>query len=730
MGKKLGTCLLCEACCGIVVDVEGGTCTQVRGDPDDPMSRGYVCPKVVGMQDLSTDPDRLRNPLVRDGKDFREASWDEALDLAARGLARVRRRHGKDAVAVYQGNPTAHNLGLLTLGQLVWRTLGTKNLYSASSVDQVPHMRAAYEMFGHVFFMPVPDIDRTMYLLVLGANPAVSNGSIMTAPDVKARLAAILARGGKVTVVDPRRTETADIATEHVFVRPGTDALLLFSLLHVIFAEGLGKVSELPMAGRDALAELAARFAPERTHARTGVDAGVVRRLARDFAAAKSAVCYPRVGTCLQEHGTLTSWLAYALAAVTGNMDTPGGLMWTTPAADLVAVADLLGAAGVGRFRTRVRGLPETGGELPVAALSEEIEAFGPGQIRALVTSAGNPVLSTPNGKRLERALGTLEHMVSIDGYVNETTRHAHVILPPCAPLSRAHYDLALNAFAVRNVAKWVDPPVPPSPGEKDDGEIALLLGQRLRLPLPGLATLTARFARDGKLAERMVDTLLRVGPYGLGRGGLSVAKLREHPHGIDLGPLVPGLRRMLRTASKRVELAPAPFVREVAALEATLLTPAADLVLIGRRHLRSNNSWLHNSARLVKGPRRCTLLVSPEDAAERGLRAGDRARVTSVRGAVEAPVEISDEIMPGVVSLPHGFGHTREGARLSVAGAAENAGVSLNDLTDDARVDRLTGNAALNGVAVVLARVEVEVDEGTRPRPRIAAQSEKSLVR
>ncbi len=705
MAKKLGTCMLCEACCGIVVDVEDGVAVSVRGDDDDPISHGYVCPKVVGMQDLSNDPDRLKTPLVREAGDFREASWEEALDFAAQGILRVKNRYGVDAVGVYQGNPTAHNLGLMTMGQLVLRTLGTKNLYAASSVDQVPHMRAAYEMFGHVFFMPVPDIDRTAFFLVLGANPAVSNGSIMTAPDVKSRIAKIIARGGKVVVVDPRRTETADIATEHVFLRPGTDALFLFSLLHVIFAEALGRSSTLRLSRLSVLEGLAARFPPERTEPHTGVDAEKVRTLARDFAKASTAVCYPRVGTCLQENGTLTSWLAYALAAVTGNMDREGGLMWTRPAADLVRLADMLGADGVNRFRSRVRGLPETGGELPVAALSEEIETPGDRQIRALITSAGNPVLSTPNGNRLDRALRGLEHMVSIDGYLNETTRHAHVILPPCAPLSRPHYDLALNAFAVRNVAKWVDPPVPKGPNEKDDGEIMLALGQRLRLSLPGMAGIANVLGSVGKLPERFVDALLRLGPYGVGRGGMSVAKLRENPHGMDLGPLVPVLPGMLRTPHRCVELAPPSFVREVDLLEERLLAKAPDLLLIGRRHLRSNNSWLHNSARLVKGKRRCTLLIHPSDAEARGVREGDQVRMKSARGEVHVPVTISDEIMQGVVSLPHGFGHGREGTRLSVAGATENAGVSVNDLTDEHRVDHLTGNAALNGTPVEVFR-------------------------
>lgn len=702
--RKLATCTLCEATCGIVLDVDGDRVASVRGDPDDPLSRGYVCPKVVAMQGVHEDPDRLRRPLVRDGGELREAPWDEALTRAAEGLRRVRREHGPHAVAVYQGNPTAHNLGLLTVGQLVFRTLGTRNLYSASSADQVPHMRASHEMFGHVLFMPVPDVDRTDLWLIVGANPVVSNGSIMTAPDVRRRMAAIRARGGRIVVVDPRRTETAAVADQHVFLRPGTDALFFFAMLHVAFDEGLVRPGP-HVRGTEALRDLAERFPPERVEDATGIPAETLWDLGRDFARAKRAAPYVRVGTCHQEHGTLTSWLAYALAAVTGNLDREGGLMWATPAADLVRIADVVGLRGHGTFRSRVRSLPETGGELPVAALAEEIETDGDGKIRALVTSAGNPVLSSPNGRRLDAALATLDFMVSIDGYLNETTRHAHVVLPPCSPLQRAHYDLALAAFAVENTAKWVDPPLPRREGEKDDAEIALELALRMRLGDRRDGPLGVMLRHLGKRLgpEAIVDLALRAGPYGLGRGGLSVAALRKQPHGVALGPLTRQLPGMLRTKSRLVELAPEAFVNEVGALEATLRRPAPALVLVGRRHLRSNNSWLHNQRALVKGRARCTLLVHPDDARERGLEDGARAKLASARGAIETVVEVSDEIMRGVVSLPHGWGHDRAGTRTEIA--REHAGVSVNDVTDETRVDRLTGNAAFSAVPVELTK-------------------------
>ncbi len=703
--RKPATCTLCEAACGILVDTEGDRVLGVRGDPDDPQSRGYVCPKVVGMQDLHEDPDRLRRPLLRRGNAFVETTWSEALDFAAEGILRVRRAHGVDAVAVYQGNPTAHNLGLLTAGQAVLRKLGTRNLFSASSTDQVPHMRAAHEMFGHVLLMPVPDVDRTDHWLVLGANPVVSNGSIMTAPDQRRRIKELQARGGKLVVVDPRRTETAELADAHVFIRPSTDALLLFALLYVVFAEGLERPGP-HLAGLEELRGLAREFAPDQVSAATGIPSDRIAAMAREFARAERAACYVRVGTCHQEHGTVVSWLAYALNAVTGNLDRAGGAMWTTPAAELMVIADLFGLASVGGAHSRVRGLPAVGGELPVAVLAEEIETPGQGQIRALITSAGNPVLSAPNGRRIEAALAELEHMVAVDSFLNETTRNAHVILPPVSPLQRPHYDLALYAFGVRNHAKWVDAPLPKGPDELDDFEIFVKLGARI---LPGLSAagplqrpVSALLRELGPQA--VVDLALRAGPYGTFRGGLSLSELRKHPHGLDLGPLRSRLPDLLRTPDRKVQLAPKALVAEVPAVRALLAPRGEALTMVGRRHLRSNNSWLHNSARLVKGRDRCTLLVNPADARARGLVDGALVAVKTARGEVRLRAEVSDEMMLGVVSMPHGFGHHRTGTRLSVAEA--HAGVSANDLTDDALLDRLSGNAAFSGVTVEVSAV------------------------
>ena len=628
---QISTCPLCEAACGILVEVDGQRIRSIRGDDDDPLSRGYVCPKAAALADLHDDPDRVRAPLIRNGSHWHEASWEEALDRAADGLVRARRRHGRDAVAIYYGNPVAHNLGLMTHGLSFARALRTKNVYSASSADQLPQMLVALRMFGHLALIPVPDIERTDVFLIFGANPVVSNGSLMSAPDMRRRLRAIRARGGRVVVVDPRRTETADAADEHVAIRPGTDALLLAAMLHVVFAEGWARLGRLEghTKNLDKLAAFVRDLPPERVASRTGVAPETTRRFAADFAQTPRAAAYGRVGLCTQRYGTLASWLVQALNLVTGHMDEVGGMMLPTPAVDVVGILARLGLRGTyDRWRSRVRHLPEFGGDLPVATLADEIEASGAGRIRALITVAGNPVLSAPNGRRLDGALASLEHVVSVDPYLNETTRHAHVLLPP--PLSRPHYDLALYAFAVRNVAKYAEPVIPRTPSERHDWEILAELGGRVFAPrlLGPLAVRAARTLRP----ERLLDLLLRVGPYGL-----TLAKLRASPHGVDLGPLQAGrLAHRIATADGKIDIAPGDFLHEA---RGRLLSEAnrnstGELVLIGRRQLGSNNSWMHNADRLVKG-HRCSLLVHPQDAAPRNLATGDMAQLASETGMV-----------------------------------------------------------------------------------------------
>lgn len=717
------SCTLCEATCGVAIEVEGDRVVAIRGDDDDPFSRGYICPKATALADLHHDPDRLRRPLVREGASWREAAWDEAFELVVRRLREVRAAHGPNALAVYQGNPTVHNLGLLMHGQVFLRKLGTRNAYSATSVDQLPHMLAALMMFGDQLLMPVPDLDRTDHLIILGGNPLVSNGSIMTAPDVKGRLKALRARGGTVTVIDPRRTETAAVADRHLFIRPGTDAAFLLSLLHVLFAEGLVRPGRLASFtdGLDELAAIVAAYPPERTAPATAITPDDVRALARAFAAAPRAACYGRLGMCTQELGGLSAWLCYAVNVVTGRLDAPGGIMFTTPAVDLLPLARRLGFdGGHARWTSRVRELPEFGGELPLAALAEEIATPGPGQVRALVTSAGNPVLSAPGGGRLEALLPGLDFMVSVDPYLNETTRFAHVILPPTSPLEHAHYDLAFAGFSVRNVAKYSPPVFERGPDQRHDWEIYAELAARWFVPggAPGLlgplGALVARAARATTLAvtpEVVLELGLRAGPHGLrkGKDGLSLARLRANPHGVDLGPLEPRLPGRLGTRDRRIALVPAIYRADLPRLDAHLAAAAAraggdGLVLIGRRHLRSNNSWLHNSERLVKGKPRCTLLLHPRDAAARGIASGDAVRLASRAGEVVVPAEVSDEIMAGVVSLPHGWGHGRPGTRTQVASA--HAGASVNDVTLPELVDLLSGTAALSGIEVTVERV------------------------
>lgn len=704
-------CTLCEAICGIVVETEGDRVVSIRGDEDDPLSRGHICPKAVALQDLQTDPDRLTSPLRRDGEQWREISWDEAFDLTAHRLREVQAEHGRDSVAVYLGNPTVHNSGSMLFGPPFLRALGTKSRFSATSVDQLPHHVVAWLLFGHQLLLPVPDVDRTDFFLILGANPLASNGSLMTAPGMRRRLKAIQERSGRVVVVDPRRTETARRADLHLPIRPGTDALFLMAVLHVLFEDGLARPGRLAgfLDGVDALRQAAAEFPPERISEATGLDAEDVRRVARAFGEAPSAVAYGRMGCSTQAFGTLCQWLTVAVNTVTGNLDRPGGMMFPKPAIDLLGRT---GPGGLGRRTTRVRGLPAFGGELPVSALAEEMMTPGDGRLRALVTSAGNPALSTPNGRRLETALPELDFMVSIDFYLNETTRHAHVILPPTAPLEHDHYDLAFHNLAVRNTSKYSPPLFEPGSEARHDWQILSELTRRLLGHGKGFAArwkaeLPARLA--GWLGpRRLLDWGLRSGPYDL-----TLKKLEGEPHGIDLGPLAPRLPDALRTETGRIDLAPRRLLDDLERLKRRRDEGGLGndvLQLIGRRQVRSNNSWMHNVPRLMRGDDRCTLLIHPEDAARLGVETNGsgeppRVRVVSRVGRVEVPAEISDEVRPGVVSLPHGWGHDRPGTRLSVA--EEHPGASLNDLTDDRRVDPVCGNAALSGVPVRVEPLE-----------------------
>jgi anaerobic selenocysteine-containing dehydrogenase len=722
------TCPLCEAMCGIVIEHRGSEILSIKPDRDDVLSRGHICPKAVALKDIHEDPDRLRRPVRRTSTGWEEISWAAAFGEIELRIAAVRERHGANAVAIYVGNPTVHNLGaMLGVGDFI-RAVRTQNLYSATSVDQLPHMVASHAMFGHQFLIPVPDVDRTQLFVCIGGNPVASGGSIMGAPGFEKRVAALRARGGRFVVIDPRRTESAEVADEHLSIRPGTDVFLLLGLLREVFVAGRVDLGHLSgrVAGLEALRKAVLEFDPVSLAERTGVSAERVAALAREIAEEPQALVYGRVGACTQEFGGLVLWLIYCLNAVTRHLDHEGGMMFAEPAVDLTRAYGSKGHHG--RFHSRVRALPEFGNELPVATLAEEMLTQGPGQVRALLTFAGNPVLSTPNGRQLDRALEGLEFMVSVDPYINETTRHAHLILPPVSPLERSHYDIALSGFAVRNVAKYSPPLFEKPAGALHDHEILAELTARLGTPRGGAALAArARAALVRRLGPGgQLDLMLRTGAYGMpyrgwvrwaatlpGLGairrqlaaphrrpkGLSRRRLEESPHGVDLGPLEPSLLRRLATSDGKVQLAPERHVQDLERAALALATVVPPLVLVGRRHVRSNNSWMHNSQRLVKGKPRCTLMMHPDDAADRGVEDGATVRLLSRVGEVEVPVEVTDGVMRGVVSLPHGWGHDRAGIRLGIA--SRHAGASINDVIDDQRIDALTGTAVLNGTPV-----------------------------
>jgi len=719
----LRECNLCEASCGLAVEVDHNRVVSIRPDYDDPVSRGYVCPKGMAMGEIHADPDRLRRPMRRrsDGG-FDEIDWGEALDLVASRLAETRDRHGADSVALYFGNPVVHNFGAaLMVGPFV-AALGTRNRTSASSQDTAPRFAASYYLYGNNWSIPIPDIANTDYFLCIGANPAVSQGSLVCGPNVKSRLRAIAERGGKIVTIDPRRTETARLADEHVFIRPGNDAALLLAMTQVLVADGLSDEEGLATSARgwDQIVPRLAAFTPERVADVTGIDTATIRRLAREFVDAPTSVAYTRLGTCNNMHATVGSYATDLLNLAAGRLGKTGGALFGRPAFDICHIAPLVGINGHGRWHSRVRGLPETGGDLPASILAEEMETPGKGQVRALVTLAGNPVLSTPNGQRLRRAIETLDFYAAIDLYINETTQHADVILPPCWSLAESHMGPATANGSLRSVARWSPPVVEREPGELADWEILLAVTERLGGGPTGRWWLD-RLLRFASVAgwrwtpERTADLLIRTGPEGdrylPWSSGLNLAKIQASPYGIDLGPLTPGLARRVFHRDGRVHLDEAPIVEAIDRLADALtsdrssVTTSPPLLLVGRRHLRSNNSWMHNAPSLVAGADRCVLLVHPDDALRLGLRDGGHAMLESRTGKGLVPIKISDEMMPGVVSLPHGWGHARSAPWQSVAGT--HAGVSINDWSDDQQVERVVGQSILNGVLVHLRAAE-----------------------
>ncbi|MGV0815695.1 molybdopterin oxidoreductase family protein [Mycolicibacterium boenickei] len=731
----LRICPFCEATCGLTLTISDNRVTGARGDHDDVFSAGFICPKGASFGELDNDPDRLTQPLVRRDGVLTEATWDEAYAVVAERLGAMIGRHGGRSVGVYLGNPNAHTVAGSLYAPLIVKGLGTRQVFSASTLDQMPKHVALGLMFGSPVAFTVPDLDRTDYLVVIGANPLVSNGSLATAADFPGKLRALRKRGGKLVVIDPARTQTAKVADRHVAPRPGTDAALLFAIVHVLFGEDLVDLGRLAehVTGVEQVRALADEFSPEAVAAACGVPAEEIRDLARELAAAPTAAVYGRIGTSTVEFGTIGSWLVDVINVLTGNLDRPGGTMFPLGAA---APAPRPAKPGrgfkTGRWASRVSGYPEALSELPAAALAEEIDTAGDGQIKAMITIAGNPVLSAPDGDRLDRALDSVDFMLSIDPYLNETTRHADVILPPPPPARSPHFDVALNNLAVRNNVRY-SPPALPLDGRPDEAEIlsrlALILygigadGDPALVDAQVIATTLAKevanpdspvAGRDvaeltamlpaGPGYERRLDMMLRIGPYGDAFGtrpdGLTMERLKANPHGIDLGPLQPRIPEILRTPSGRIELAPEPIVADVTRLRDALGRTAGGFLLIGRRHLRSNNSWMHNLPALSGGSNRCTLQIHPDDAADLGLT--DIAVVKGPGGELLAPVEVTDGMRRGVVSLPHGWGHDRGGTGQKLA--ADRPGVNVNQLNDGTHLDPLSGTAVLNGIPVDIA--------------------------
>ncbi|MET9043234.1 molybdopterin oxidoreductase family protein [Streptomyces sp. NPDC004362] len=738
----LRICPLCEATCGLTLTVEDDRVTGARGDRDDVFSRGFICPKGASFGAADSDPDRLRTPLVRRGGELREATWDEAFDAVAAGLRPVVERYGPHAVGVVLGNPNVHTVAGALYPTVLLAGLRTRSLFTASTLDQMPKHVSSGLLYGDANAVPVPDLDRTDHLLLIGANPLESNGSLCTAPDFPGKLKGLRARGGTLTVIDPRRTRTARLADRHVAVRPGTDALLLAAMTHVLFEEDLVDLGHLApyVQGVDDVAAAVRDFTPEAAAGACDVGADTIRTLARELAAAPTAAVYGRIGSCTVPHGTLASWLVDVLNVLTGNLDRPGGALFPLSATDRTPRPAGPGRGfALGRWNSRVSRHPEAKGELPISALAEEIDtATDDGSpIRAVIAVAANPVLSAPDGARLDKALGSLDFMVVVDPYLNETSRHAHVLLPPPPPSRAPHFDFAFNTLAVRNQVRYTRAAVPLEPGRMAETEIlarlvlaatgmhgadpeavdAMVVDQTLgKAVTEAHSPVHGRDPRElaGLLTgdngpERRLDMMLRLGPYGDGFGartdGLSLERLLAHPHGIDLGPLRSRLPQPLKTVSGKVELLPRPIADDLPRLKRALGERADGLVLVGRRHLRSNNSWLHNVPALTGGSNRCTLHIHPSDAERLGLVDGARVRVKGAGGAVTVPVEFTEGIRPGVVSLPHGWGHDRPGTRMSHASL--DPGVNVNQLLDGSLLDPLSGNAVLNGVPVELAPLD-----------------------
>jgi anaerobic selenocysteine-containing dehydrogenase len=670
--------------CGLKITYSGNEIIKIEGDLEDEFSRGHICPKAYALKDIYTDPDRLRFPIKKTGNGWEQISWEEAYDLTVSKVKEIQKNHGANAVAVYQGNPSIHNLGTMLFASDFFKLLKTKNMYTATSTDQLPHHFASWLMYGHPMLVPIPDIDNTQYMLIIGGNPLVSNGSMMSVPDVAKRLEAIKNRNGKYVVIDPRKTETAKHASEHIFIQPNTDAYFLIAFIKALIS--YKSPIDLPdyVEEFDKLLSYINNFDYQKIENITGISTDKINQLAKEFIDAPSAVCYGRVGVSTQKFGGICLWLINVINIISGNLDKKGGAMFTLPAIDFVGPSKPKDRFK--RWHSRVSAYPEFLGELPVAAMAEEILTDGEGQIKMMFTSCGNPVLSTSNGVQLDKAFENLDYMVSFDIYINETTRHADIIIPPATGLENSHYDLTFHNLAVRNTAKYSPQLFEKTEGTKYDWEIY----QELR-------NLLSNENQPIMPPEYKLDLGLQFGPYGL-----SLEKLKQNPHGIDLGPLQSLLPGRLK---QKINLCPSILAEDLKRLETEkinfIINDTEDFWLIGRRTLRDNNSWMHNVEKLMKGKNRCTLLINNIDAQKNNFKNGESIIVKSRVGQVIIPIEITDEIMPGVVSIPHGYGHNRKGIKLKTA--EKYVGISINDLSDEKSMDELTGNSAFSGVKVKL---------------------------
>jgi anaerobic selenocysteine-containing dehydrogenase len=708
--KHYRSCNICEAMCGIVITTKEDEIISIKGDKDDVHSKGYTCPKAFALKDLYNDPDRLRHPVRKVGDQWRRISWKDAFDEIGKELKLIRKRYGKDANSLYFGNPTVYYHGTVLFANIFAKAIDTKNRYSASSLDQLPSMMVANEMYGHHFFIPVPDLDRTDYFLMLGANPAVSGGSIFSAPGFNKKVSQVSKRG-KVVVVDPVKTRSAVMADKHIFIKPGTDVFFLLGMLHTLYKENLINPGRLKSFtdGLDQLAGIVSDYSPERVSAPTGIPAEVIREIAIDFSAAKSAVCYGRMGTSIQEFGTLSSWLIHLLNVVTGNLDSPGGFMFTNSVLDIVGMMVSSGVTGsFNQFQSRLRGLPELGNELPTSTLAEEILTDGTGKIRSLITVCGNPVLSAPNGRLMNEAIKNLDFMVAIDWYINETTRHADIILPPVNMLEQDYFPILAMLVCSRNFAKYASPVFRPDPDAREAWQIMKEIAIRLT------TNLAERFVIKSLTPKMLLKLGIRFGPYGAGlkfyRKGLTLKKIQKAKHGLDLGPLKTCLPNHLHNEEKRINAVPQIFAKGLSELkkkfdkEMQTHEKEFDLLLVSRRNIRTNNSWLHNVAGMHNKKNQCTVWVNPADADRLGIVAGAMVEVSSRVGAISIEAEVTDRIMQGVICIPHGWGHGRKGVKLGIA--TKNPGVSVNDITDHSRVDTICGNAVFSGVPVKIARI------------------------